>query len=407
MNFNRRKFLAATPLAAGAMWLNPLPLRAAQPAAVPTAPAITRKIKIGQVGCGGRGSWISKLFAKHGGYEYHAIGDYFPETANECGDLHGVDKARRFSGLSAYKRVIESGIEAIVLETPPYFFPEHARAAVEAGLHVYMAKPVAADAWGCLEIEAAARLATQKGKCFLVDYQMVTDPGNLEVYNRIRAGGLGKISQMQTVGTCGIFPDPKFESTIENRLNHLIWVNDIAIGCDYIGNFDIHAIDMAIWVTGQRPATAQGVSRICRPDPHGDAHDACSVVFEYADGTVHNHFGSAAKNQVKGMLDCTLHGTSGHAILSYWGKATLKSFDDVYAAEVVNLYEAGAARNIATFYQNVLESKYTNETAQRAVDGALACILGREAAARKTRLTMTELLREKQRLEVNLKGLKV
>ncbi|MBN1341060.1 MAG: hypothetical protein JXQ73_00165 [Phycisphaerae bacterium] len=61
-----------------------------------------------------------------------------------------MDKSRRFSGLSGYKKLIESGVEAVALETPPYSFPEHTRAAVEAKLHVYMAKPVALDVSGCL-----------------------------------------------------------------------------------------------------------------------------------------------------------------------------------------------------------------------------------------------------------------
>lgn len=92
-------------------------------------------------------------------------GRYFQEVADACGDGLGVDTSRRFSGLEGYRRLIESGVEAIALETPPYFFPEHARAAVDAGLHVYMAKPVAVDVWGCLEIEAAARKAAARQRC--------------------------------------------------------------------------------------------------------------------------------------------------------------------------------------------------------------------------------------------------
>jgi len=89
--------------------------------------------------------------------------------------------------------VIESGIEAIALETPPYFLPEHAAAAVAAGLHVYMAKPVAVDVPGCLAIEGAGQRATQQQSVFFVDYQMPTDPVNIEVATRIREGALGPL----------------------------------------------------------------------------------------------------------------------------------------------------------------------------------------------------------------------
>ena len=77
------------------------------------------------------------------------------------------------------------------------------------------------------------------------------------------------------------------------------------------------------------------------------------------------------------------------------------------AGKVDSLYSAGAVRNIATFYQNITEGKFDNETVPRAVDGCLTCILGREAAARHGKLTMEELLKENRRLEVDLKGLKI
>ena len=74
------------------------------------------------MGNGGRGSWIAGLFKRHGGYAMHAVADYFPNVAEACGEAVGVDKARRFSGLSGYRRLMESGVEAVALVVPPYFF---------------------------------------------------------------------------------------------------------------------------------------------------------------------------------------------------------------------------------------------------------------------------------------------
>lgn len=398
---NRRTFMKTSTLATGASALGLLPLNAAQP-----APVRTRKIKLGLVGCGGRGSWIASLFQQHGGYEFHAVADYFQSNADKCGNELGVDRSRCFSTLSGYKRLMESGVEAVALEVPPYFFPQHAQAAVDAGLHVYMAKPIAADVPGCLAIQQAAKSATDKQRCFLVDYQMPTDPGNIEVRKRILAGGLGKISQVSTIGICSGFADPPLQKTIENRLQELMWVNDIAMGCDYIGNFDIHAIDAALWVLGQRPVAAVGASQIARPNPHGDAHDVCSVIYEYSDGLVHNHFGQALANQLSSALTCTIHGQKGYGTLEYWKKAEFRSDDDAYRADVKDLYDSGAARNIETFYRNVTEGNFANDTVPRAVDSALTCILGREAAARSTRLTMEQILAENKKLDVNLAGLK-
>jgi hypothetical protein len=87
-----------------------------------------RKIKLGVVGNGGRGSWIAGLFKEHGGYEMHAVADYFQSVADRCGDALGVDTRRRFSGLSGYKKLIDSGVEALAIITPPYFISEMATA---------------------------------------------------------------------------------------------------------------------------------------------------------------------------------------------------------------------------------------------------------------------------------------
>src|SRR5581483_9899447 len=91
---NRRTFMKTSSLAAGASALGLLPLAAADP-----APVRTRKVKLGLVGCGGRGSWIANLFQQHGGYEFHAVTDYFPVRAEKCGNELGVDHSRRFSTL--------------------------------------------------------------------------------------------------------------------------------------------------------------------------------------------------------------------------------------------------------------------------------------------------------------------
>lgn len=377
-----------------------------KPAAAPPKP-LGRKIKLGLVGCGGRGSWIIKLFQKHGGYRIHAVADYFQPVADKCGDALSVDKSRRFSGLSGYRKLIASGAEAVALETPPYFFPEHAAAAVEAGLHVYMAKPVAVDVPGCLLTRSLGKQATQKKRCFLVDYQIPTDPINIEVRKRILAGGLGKVAYMQTTGFTRGFPDPPKTATIESRLQRLVWVNDVALGCDLIGNFDIHAIDAAVWVAGAAPVSAAGASRICRPNAHGDSRDICQVVFEFADGVILNHTGQALRNNSDKALNCQVYGQVANAMIEYWARAYVRGGPKHYGGGVVqNLYQAGAVRNIETFYRNVTEGRCDNPTVRRAVDGCLTAILGREAAAQHVRLTMKELIKANRRLEVDLGGLK-
>jgi len=385
-SINRRRFLGST-LAVGTTVsaFGILRNRGAEAtAAVSPRTEFKRKIRLGVVGNGGRGAWIANLFKRHGGYEMWAVADYFQEVADACGDALGVDKSRRFSTLSGYKRLIESGVEAVALETPPCFFPEQARAAVEAGLHVYMAKPVAVDVPGCLEIEAAAKRAPEKGRCFLVDYQLPTDPHNREVMKRVEAGAIGPVAAVNSHYFSSLFPDPAFTANLESRLRSLIWCNDVAVGGGYHVNACIHGVDAALWVTGNRPVAAMGLSRRMRLNPHGDSHDAFSILFEFADGQMVSHRGKHLNNQSGFEVICQIQGQTGYAETTYGGKVLLKGPEDHYDGQVENLYEAGAVRNIATFYENVAAGRVDNPTVRRAVDSALATILGREAALRRT-----------------------
>lgn len=372
-----------------------------------TPPAeFKRKIKVGVVGNGGRGAWIANLFKKHGGYEMWAVADYFQPVADQCGDALGVDKTRRFSTLSGFKKLMESGVEAVALETPPYFFPEHVRAAVEAGLHVYMAKPVAVDPWGCLQIEASAARATAKQRVFLVDYQMPTEPHNIEVVKMIHAGEIGKVIALNSHYFSGLFADPPKTATLESRFRGLVWCNDVALGGGYHVNACIHAVDAALWIAGARPVSSVGLSRIGRADPHGDSHDVFQLLFEFENGLILSHRGKHLNNQTGFNVIAEAQGQTGYGQICYGGKSLLKGRENGYQGEVGNPYEAGAVRNIAKFYRCVVEANHANDTVRRAVDGALTTILGREAARRGQRLTMEELLKEKQRLEVDLHGLK-
>jgi len=410
---SRRQFIAGTVAAtAAAPLLNTSASAHAQTA--PPAAALTRKVKLGVVGLGGRGHWIAGLFAKHGGYDMHAVADYFPKVADEQGMALGVDPSRRFSGLAGYKRLIESGIEAIALEDLPYFFPEQVSDAVDAGLHVYMAKPIASDVPGVLSVRDSAKRATAKQRVFLVDYQMPTDPHNAEVIRQVRSGGLGTVQTVFSAGAAGGptgFDDPPFTENLESRLQKLIWVNDDALGCGYIGNYDIHVIDIVLRALGKVPVSANGWGARFRAEPHGDALDSVCTMFTFDDGMVWNHQSPKGKCELwfssNGSLAAEIQGSDASARLSYWGKAYLRGGPHhVPGGDVQNLYEAGAVRNIATFYDAVTGGHTENESVQPAVDSALVSILGREAAARRTTVAMADILRENRKLEMDLKGLK-
>jgi myo-inositol 2-dehydrogenase/D-chiro-inositol 1-dehydrogenase len=414
---NRRQFLTrATGTVAGvvaATALNPLIglAQTNQPAAVSAAPK--RKIKLGQIGLGGRGAWLADLFVKHGGYEYIAVADYFPEVSAAQGRKLGVPAERCFSGLSGYKKVIESGVEAIIVLDVPYFYPEQVKDAVAAGLHVYMAKPVAVDVPGALSIGESGKLATQKQLVFLVDFQMPTDPLILEVTKCIGTGGIGKLQTIFSIGAGGGpgCPDPSPTENIESRLKSLVWANYDALGCGYIGNYDIHIVEAVLRAVGRLPDAAYGWGAQFRPAPHGDTLDTWGLMFEFGDHLIWNHQSARGTSddwfESNGALSAEFQGSEASARLSYHSKAFVRGGTQILNGKVENLYLAGPMRNIATFYDAVANADNSNATVQPAVDSVLACVLGRETAARKTRLTMAEVLKENRKLEVNLKGLKI
>jgi predicted dehydrogenase len=187
-----------------------------------------------------------------------------------------------------------------------------------------------------------------------------------------------------------------------------VWDNDIAIGGGYVVSYDIHAIDAAVWALKRRPAAAMGRARVIRPQPHGgDSPDVFSVVYEYADGLIHEHFSQALPNRMQGELSCKVYTYNAQAIINYWGKAAYEIRGQKRVEKPVeNLYDNGAMRNIATFHELVTNADVSNTTVPRAVDGCLACILGREAALRKREVTMDDLLKENKRIEPDRRGLK-
>ena len=97
------------------------------------------KVRLGLIGCGNPGPWIARLFQEHGGYQFVAVADYFANRAAKATDLLNIPAAAAFSGLSGYRRVLDAKPDAVVIESTPYFHPEQAMTAVEAGCHVYSA----------------------------------------------------------------------------------------------------------------------------------------------------------------------------------------------------------------------------------------------------------------------------
>ena len=400
LKINRRNFIAGSATAAASFAiLDPRIVKGFD---------TNSQIEVGFVGLGGRGSLIARMIAEnHKGYKIVSVADYFPNVARNVGNSLKVDPKRQFSGLNGYKKLIDSKVDVVFLETPPCFFLDHACAAVEAGCHVYMAKPVACDVPGTLAIARAGKKAAKSEQVFLVDFQVPTDPFNIETVKRVHQGMIGQVGMINSIYTDESFADPPKTQNTESRLHSLIWVNDIDLGGSYLVNAGIHAIDADLWLAKAPPISAMGASRIVRADPNGDSRDVYSVTYTFADGLIMNHRGEHLRNTHGFLCNTRAYGQHGYAEVSYTEKTWLRGNKGGYkGGQVENLYVSGITRNLDKFEKNIRNADYGNETARSGTDSTLATILGREAAMNRTHITMKQLIAENRRIEPDLSGLK-
>ncbi len=400
-NLNRRSFLAAAGASAATLAILPSSLGAEA--------TISKKINIGLIGCGTRGQWIAGLFRKHGGYNFVAVADYFQDKADAGGEAAGVPAERRFTTLSGYKRLLEQKLDAVLVESPAYFHPEQAAAAVAAGKHVYLAKPIAVDVPGCVTVEDSARRATKNNLCFLVDFQTRTHPDLQKIVASVHDGGIGRIVSAEAgyqTGLVGEIADKQRRTDPNNpELRLRAWITDLALSGGIITEQDIHSIDLACWLLDAAPLSAQGSGGKFR-DYTGDNWDHFSVMYRFPKDILLTF---SAKQVGFGYEEimCRVFGTTGTADTHYYSKSTLHTTEQRLEADPKELYLTGAQANIATFYDSVVRGDCTNPTVAPSVRSTLATILGRTAAYRNTSVSWEQMMRRSERLVADLKRLKV
>ena len=395
-SMNRREFISSTAA-----------LGLAAVAAPVSAETIKGKpIRIGFVGLGGRGGLIADNVAKMPGYEIAALCDYFEEVVHPAGVKYNVPANRCFSGLSGYRKLLDCDVDAVIFKTPPCFFPEHVAAGVDAGKHVYFAKPLACDVPGTLSILDSGKKAREKKQVFFIDFQIPTDPFNQEVVRHVQAGMIGKVSEITSFYCDQGIDDPPMTDTIESRLRNLVWVNDTALGAGMFGNAGIHSIDAALWVAASRPVWAMGASRQGRKH-HGDTHDVYALTYMLENGIIISHRGEHMNNQHDWICRNMVWGDDGYAELGYMGKAWVRGNNASYrGGEVSNLYINGIKRNLDKFAECIRQEDYSNDTLEKGVNSNLAVLLGREAGIRQSKVTMEQILNENRKLEFDTSGLR-
>lgn len=370
---------------------------------------VSSKISLGSIGCGSRGTWIADLFRKHGGYEITAAHDYFPDRVNAFGDKYNVPAARRFTGLNGFQRLLEAKVDAVAIESPPYFHHQQAAAAVEAGAHVYLAKPIAVDVPGCHSVEASAKRAGEKNLAYLIDFQTRTDPFYQEAIRRVqKEGSIGRIISGEVSYVAGspwtrFLPDLEANPRDpERRLR--AWGVSRALSGDIITEQNIHSLDVMTWVLDQHPVKALGTGGL-KSRTLGDVWDHFSVTFWFPEDVLVTFY---SKQYGEGADDirCQMFGTEGTIDTHYAGDVSIKGKANYAGGRDSMLYTSGAVRNIATFYDQVTSGRLDYSTVAPSVRSNLTTILGRTAACKFAEFTWDDLMRSEERLDPHLEGLK-
>ena len=402
-SFTRREFIAGTSAAAVSFSIM-------KPEIVFGSNA-NSKIKIGMIGCGGRGTWIADLFMDNGNYEIAVAADYFKDKVDAFGDQFKIREQNRFTGLSGYKRLLETDLDGVVIESPPYFHPEQAEAAVAAGKHVYLAKPIAVDVPGCKSIEDSGKSATAINLCFLIDFQTRADQYFIEAIKRVHDGALGTFAFGEAsyhAGSPWVNQRPYLDADPTNPENQLrAWGMSRALSGDIITEQNIHTLDVMSWIMDEKPVYAVGTGGHKVRTDKGTSWDHFALVYQYP-----NNVGvTFSSRQFKGHgttpegIRNRMFGSEGVLETQYGDNVIIKGDNYYRGGRSPGIYLEGAVANIATFHKNIMEGNFENITVEPSVTSNLVTILGRTAAYMGRPVYWHQLMKDDERLIPNLKGL--
>lgn len=375
----RRGFLQSSVAAAAAA--NAVHRARPVSAAVPADPVL----RAGLVGCGGRGTGAAKdLLNGAPNVKITALADVFKdrlENARKALSAQGqeVPDQSCFVGFDAFEKLIESGVDIVLLATPPHFRPAHFAAAVGAKKHVFMEKPVAVDAPGIRSVLATGEKAKELGLSVVAGTQRRHKKSYIETYKRIADGAIGPIVAARCYWNQGkLWHRERKDEWTDMEWMIRDWVNWSWLSGDHIVEQHVHNLDVINWFTGKHPLKAVGMGARMRRVT-GDQYDFFDVDYEFADG-MHSHSMcrqiNGCQNNVsefvvgtRGSSNCanTIFGPDGSVVWRYEGPK-----EQEYVQEHTNLVEAIRTGKPINETRNVAESTLT------AIMGRISAYTGKE-----------------------------
>jgi myo-inositol 2-dehydrogenase / D-chiro-inositol 1-dehydrogenase len=352
-------------------------------------------IRVGVIGCGGRGTGAARDCVAAGpNVQIVALGDLFPDRiersrlqlAEHIPDNLKVTNEMTFTGFDSYQQVIDSGVDLVILAAPPAFRPAHLEAAVRAGKHVFMEKPIAVDPVGVRSVIQSSELAKQNGLAIVAGTQRRHDPKYRETMQRIHDGAIGEIVAGQVYwNQGGLWKVDRTLAMSDMEWQVRNWLYFTWVSGDHIVEQHIHNIDVANWALQALPVRANGVGgRQVRISPaYGHIYDHFAVELEYPNGA---RVLSMCRQQ---------DGTARHVGEHFGGtKGTSNGADWIRGAETWR-YRGEQVNPFVQEHVHLLESIRSgnpiNEGRQVA-ESTLAAIMAREAAYTGQVITWDEIL---------------
>lgn len=348
------------------------------------------RIKVGLIGCGGRGRGAAGNITDidPDGVVVHAIGDLFQDTVEDCKNQFGQKPKAQFDigdrayhGWDAYKGVLATDVNYVILATPPGFRPMMIKAAIEAGKHVFAEKPVAVDAPGCRAIMEAGKLAESKGLGLVAGTQRRHQPKYIETIKRITDGAIGKIlsGQVYWIGNT-LWNKPRQPGWTDTEAQIRNWMYYTWLSGDLIVEQHVHNIDIANWVMGSHPrlAISLGGAQARVGPEYGTTYDHFATDFEYTEG---RHVMSLARQQDNCYNRTAefFQGTEGSAKVSEGLIESAKPDQSFKFSAKEDTKTNPYEKEHADLLASIRAGKPINE-AQRIAESVLTAVMGRMSA---------------------------
>ena len=415
---SRRDVLKAGALAAGTVLTTAPRVHAA-------GDDIGQGIKIGLIGCGGRGTGAvldavgaarKSIYPDKGyhtedvaegakvrnkGIEVVALADAFPDRLARCKrNLErlefSIPEERCFVGIDAYQQLLAiPEINYVILATPPHFRPQHFKAAIEAGKNVFMEKPAAVDVPGVQTILEAGQLAKEKGLGVGAGTQRRHEASYRETIARIKDGAIGELLYGKCYwngGQIWVVNREKDWSDLEWQMrnwNYFTW-----LGGDHIVEQHVHNLDIMNWVIGAPPVSAKsaiGGRQVRTGERHGHIYDHFAVEYEYPGGV-------SVFSQCRQINGCKA--IVGEEIVGLGGRSNCKDVITPRAGDTWK-FPGKSPRGYRLEHEHLISSirdgKPINE-AQALAESTMTGILGREATYSGQEVTWAEAMKSETRL---------